>query len=476
MKKRFIFPAIFIAVLFSRLPFLYAGYGADRDAWRVATVARWISETGQYIASRLPGYPIQELSYSILWGKSPWAWNVITAVLSAISAVLLAGIGKRSNCSHYGISALAFAFTPVVYINSTNSMDYVWAIACILAAWYAAMNQKAWIAGILVGLASGCRITSCLMLIPLALILIHKQSRDIKIKRMIALLSSAGVTCAIAFFPVYQRYGFRFLSTSALRYAPLTSLIVRTMILDVWGILGIVGFVCITIWIAWSSIKNHRFVFFYRSSWNITDGAAMLVIILYTILFMGLPLEAGYLIPIIPFFFLLAAKFFSVKRLYGIALFVIASSFFIGFDSVDRPWSPERSAYSSVFKYHDRTLLVDWLHGPIFLEHEKRLQHMNYAKRVLAVADTLSERSVIMCGGWLPYFILATPNAIPDDRENYVLTSGNVDFTAALSSDQYRVYREKKIKIYYLFTTDQYCRDITGFDVLRQGATLLWIN
>lgn len=69
-RNRFVQPArnphcqlalVLVVVLFSRLPFLDAGYGVNADAWRVARAAHEIATTGQYSVSRFPGYPIQEI-------------------------------------------------------------------------------------------------------------------------------------------------------------------------------------------------------------------------------------------------------------------------------------------------------------------------------------------------------------------------------------------------------------------------------
>jgi hypothetical protein len=54
------------AVALSRLAFLTPGYGVNVDAWRVARVARQLSETGIYEVSRFPGYPVQEILFLAL--------------------------------------------------------------------------------------------------------------------------------------------------------------------------------------------------------------------------------------------------------------------------------------------------------------------------------------------------------------------------------------------------------------------------
>ncbi|MEP6937397.1 MAG: hypothetical protein ABI871_04945, partial [Chthoniobacterales bacterium] len=56
-----------VGVALSRLPFLDAGYGVNVDAWRVARAARHIAQTGEYEASRFPGYPVHEIVCSWFW-------------------------------------------------------------------------------------------------------------------------------------------------------------------------------------------------------------------------------------------------------------------------------------------------------------------------------------------------------------------------------------------------------------------------
>lgn len=101
---------------------------------------------------------------------------------------------------------------------------------------------------------------------------------------------------------------------------------------------------------------------------------------------------------------------------------------------------------------------------------------MEYAKRVLAVGDTISDRSVIVSGAWLPYFIFATPNAKPDNEENYTLTRRMVDYIGLLSFERLQKYRQQKMKIYYITSTDKYCRDVLGLDIVKYGGEELRIN
>jgi hypothetical protein len=65
-RKYLPFITLFLIVLLSRIPFLYAGYGIEEDSWGIALAAFHTHLSGIYEPSRLPGHPVQELVYSAL--------------------------------------------------------------------------------------------------------------------------------------------------------------------------------------------------------------------------------------------------------------------------------------------------------------------------------------------------------------------------------------------------------------------------
>lgn len=104
---------IAVMVLASRLPFLGAGYGVNVDAWRVARAARNIALSGHYEASRLPGYPIQEIVSSWLWRGGPWALNGASAVLSVAALAGFAWSADESrNSRQRSRQVLRYIFCP----------------------------------------------------------------------------------------------------------------------------------------------------------------------------------------------------------------------------------------------------------------------------------------------------------------------------------------------------------------------------
>lgn len=178
MKNCIIFLVVFTIVFISRLPFLDAGYGNEQDGWRVASAARYIGTTGEYKASRLPGFPIIEFAYSLVWKHGAWMMNLLTALASAIAVGTLSLIAKHYKCKDFILLALTFAFTPIVFINSTVTMDYLWAMMFVMLSWYSAINRKSFSSGFLFGLAIGCRITTIFMMLPFALLFLTKINEN----------------------------------------------------------------------------------------------------------------------------------------------------------------------------------------------------------------------------------------------------------------------------------------------------------
>ncbi|HRI41385.1 MAG TPA: hypothetical protein PLW54_06860, partial [Bacteroidia bacterium] len=123
--KYFLF---FLAVLLSRLPFISDGYGLDGDSWAVALTARNIHDTGSYEASRLPGYPVQELLSALLINGGATALNLLVAMVSAAGILFFALSLKVLRFRHPLLAAAALAAVPVIYIHSTTTIDYTIAL------------------------------------------------------------------------------------------------------------------------------------------------------------------------------------------------------------------------------------------------------------------------------------------------------------------------------------------------------------
>ena len=126
---------LYTAAFFAaRLPFLFAGYGADTDAYRVALSARYFWREGEYLPSRLPGYPLHEAATAlVIWG-GPLLTNLTTAIVAFVGVLVFDRIVVALGVPGRGWLLVAMGFTPWLLVNSTTTIDYHWALTAMLGA------------------------------------------------------------------------------------------------------------------------------------------------------------------------------------------------------------------------------------------------------------------------------------------------------------------------------------------------------
>jgi hypothetical protein len=136
-------PLAALAVLYvaSRLPWITLSYGSDPDAARVAISARWFWDHHEYYTSRLPGYPIFEFVETALYPFGATVMNSATLIVSFVGLVLFAVLLKHLRVESKGLLTLTYAFAPMIWINSSITLDYLWGLTFILAAYLALLVQ-----------------------------------------------------------------------------------------------------------------------------------------------------------------------------------------------------------------------------------------------------------------------------------------------------------------------------------------------
>lgn len=476
MKDGSLFAVTFGVVLLSRVPFIHAGYGNDPDAWRVVQSARFIASTHEYAASRLPGYPVQEILYSLFLDKQPVYLNGTTALFSAAGIGLFVLALRKIGSSDSFLTGIALACTPVVFINSVNSMDYVWALSFVLGSLYCIIVRRPIIAGILLGLAVGCRITSGIMALPLAIMLAVKNSKKkVQTKEVMQFLAACIAVSATVFSPVYMKYGFGFFTFSD-GYPPM-SRILRIATIEVWGVIGLIAIVAASaVAIARrKTIQEESSVlpvvpWGWIISWTIAIG-------LYTIAFLRLPGDAGYLIPMLPFLFLLLGSFLPRRSFIVACIAVVSSSFLIGIDSIDRPWSVSPSKLSVTISVGGRRLAVDLLHGPIINDRLRRLQRMEFIVRVLSFAENQQNRCVIVAGVWLPQIVTTLGGILSDNRDaSYSLISDQATYVGLLDERAVKQYLFEGRGVYYIQGQEEYNQEALGTNIVKLGARELFFQ
>ncbi len=285
-------------------------------------VADYLWEEGEYLPSRLPGYPLHEL-VTALFIKGGWiATNLSTVGISLAGVYIFAWLARRLELSNAGILTIGFAFAPLLWINSVMTMDYMWALTFVLVAYLALTYRNPNIAGLGLGIAAGFRMTSLFMLPVFWLLLLRTKDGD-KI-RPFTLTTIA--TSLIVFLPVILTYGVNFLNFYD-QGVQIEEFIKR---LGKDG-LGIIGVSALAIALL---LSLPRLV---KLPMDLVRNAHVLVWVTAIIVLMAsytrLPHEIAYLLPVFPFGLFLLSRYLS----RGLLVFTLAAFILAGFVDVTSP-------------------------------------------------------------------------------------------------------------------------------------------
>ena len=412
-----LFFAVAGLVFLTRVPFVDAGYGAIRDAWRVASSARLIATTHEYSASRFPPHPVQEIASASIWWSGPVGLNLATAVLSSLGIAFFAISARRLGYRDWALATAALAFTPQIYIASISTIDYLWALSFIFASLYFALRSRPLMAGVLLGLAIGSRITSAAMLLPLALIVMRKGDRDSRFRRVVILGVTAFAVGAVLFIPALRRYGWDvFTFADIAERKPYE--ILRRGTLEVWGAVGTLAIsAAVTYEIVrrvqlWKSPRPSFFAYVW-----------VLAVVLYTVLFLRLPHLAAYLIPAVPFVLLLLHELLG-RRAFALVCAALVVSSFIGIGHS----GPVR--------------------GAIFDDREKRIELMQAAQRYVAIGNALPGQNVIVAGHWLsPVYVYVLEHPDDSTRYLYLLTAVEAERYQRLGTHVYYLPGQRELNL-----------------------------
>jgi hypothetical protein len=377
-------PAVILLVLYvlSRLPWIGVGYGADPDAARVAISADWFWRTGVHYPSRLPGYPLYELLVSLLYPFGAVVMNLATLAISCTAVLLFAAILKRLRIEPKGLLTLTFAFAPMIWINSSITLDYLWALAFVLAAYLAAIDRRWLLGGVLLGIAVGCRPTSALLALPFFVLL----ARERQARPLLEFFVTMGVTAVVAFLPIVVNYGLSFLNFFDVR--PSWGHFARTLGVEAFGFVTALGFVVIAL-LSWRRFL--RLPFLLRRDVHL--AVAVLAVLLVFMSFMRLPLEEAYLTPMVPFLLIGAARFLSRPALVAFCALLLMGGLLDIHTRSQQGWTDPVSAAVNLRPQPGRVLV----------DYELRHHRLKVVEG-MRVMD-LPPNSVITAGFYYPIFV-----------------------------------------------------------------------
>ncbi len=463
LRQTLLFWLALALCLASRLPFLDAGYGNDPDAWELIRAARHLDLTGEYVASRLPGYPLPEFACALLWRGGPIVVNLCTALFSVAAAAGFMLSLKRLAVPHHLLAGLAFALTPVVYINSTTAMDYVWALAFIMAAFHLTLLDRPVASGLLLGAAVACRLTSALMLLPLGLVVALGGERSSRVRRLTTFVLATIAVAGAAFQPVVSKYGMGFLSFySPPAYPDLVTVLSRAT-LHVWGLVGLLG---IAGGVLAAVVGRLRHPAPPRRSLGADRApiiAALAAVILYAAAYLRLPLETGYLLPAVPFVLLLLGKLLPRRPFRWACAGLCLAAFFCHLGRAGAAPPSARSSWAVSFAVAGQAFTLDLTRGPVLHDHFERWHGLNFVDRVVRAAEALPPSSVVVVGYWLPQIQVRFGESPP----------ATARFLYLLGPAELERMRAEGTPVYYLPEMADFNREARGLDLARAGAAPL---
>ncbi len=310
------FVALAIAFVASRAPFINIGYGTDPDAWRVAQSGYWLWDNHEFFPSRLPGYPIPEFASAAVI-KGGWlATNSLTVLVSLIGVWFFARIVRELELPNRGLIVVGFAFTPLLWINSMTTMDYMWALTFILGSYYFLIKEQTGWAALLLGCAAASRSTSLLMIVPF-LVYLWRDGRGDETRDFVVWTLAVPV---VAYLPIAWRYGAGFLTFYDAKVGYLN--VLRLLGKDCLGLIGATGVIVA------SAISLPRLIKLPRDFVRDKNVSVWVIAIVIALaVFSRLPHEAAYLIPLYPFGFFIMARYFQRFVLLGAVSLIVFAGF-----------------------------------------------------------------------------------------------------------------------------------------------------
>jgi len=204
--ERFWLVSLVAFVLLTRLFFLDMGFGRA-DAWRVGLTGKLLATTGQYFPSRPPGFPLVEMISALSYGlfhSSPLTWtvtNALTCLAFCASIVALWALAKRWGVRSPLMVAGVYAFAPLNWVYSVETIDYPWMTSFLIFSVLAVESDRGFAplrSGVWLGLAAASRFFAALQIVPL---LVLAWTKRLSARQLVILVLSF-ILISLVFYSV----------------------------------------------------------------------------------------------------------------------------------------------------------------------------------------------------------------------------------------------------------------------------------
>jgi len=148
------------------LPFVLLGFGTDIDVPNVLRSGRAFVDDGRYEMSRGPGTVVHEVATGVLdrLGGSVLV-NLSSLGFALVCLWCIHALLQTDGARWPTLAMLVLATNPWFWIAATSLGDFTWALGFVLAGAVVSQRGHAVAAGVLFGLALGCRASSVLLVL-----------------------------------------------------------------------------------------------------------------------------------------------------------------------------------------------------------------------------------------------------------------------------------------------------------------------
>jgi hypothetical protein len=317
------------------LPRLSIDYGRSGDARDNAYEARQLVEHGFAQGLPLmhrwpPGVPLftYVLTAIVPWGNH-LATNAVAMISYLVAVFLFYEIVRGSENAR--LSTILFALSPMVLKSASETMDFEFGLALVLAFYLALRREKDVWAGVFLGLCIGTRITTIFFLVPTgATVLFARGSTDwqFRLRRLALIVSIAGVVASSLYLPylIYSGMGLRFFVPGKVHQGPLLPKLPVGIynLLYVLGPLAVVGLVVVFV------AERHRIRSILSSDLRSRDAEtlfALTTIPLFCAVCCRFTMKREYFLPAVPFIVLLLHRWLSPRGLVIATILIFSFAF-----------------------------------------------------------------------------------------------------------------------------------------------------
>jgi hypothetical protein len=142
-------------------PFIFLGYGSDMDTYRVLWTGQRFMALLDYVPSRSPGFLVFETVTNLLnlIGGSLLT-NLGALCMSLVTIYCFKQILEHYHIPNASLLILILMVQPYYWVNSTCTMDYLFALGFSFLAFTLLLKGKGVFGGIAIGLAVGSRLSA----------------------------------------------------------------------------------------------------------------------------------------------------------------------------------------------------------------------------------------------------------------------------------------------------------------------------